>query len=353
MAKTFTYTAAKAPSENTGPSVDYDALNKYLVATVNCASKPEAVIGVISGVIDLGLQKQEDAKMEWKGTDAEKAEIEEKAKRGETAEYFQTLPNDKKVPTLYKRWPVKAQRSVAVTFDVPSIMVNRGKFFDPEGGGEDLPFRGLLNNEYGVKGLGKIVGKPYSLREQRNDNGTWSLKNNTILHKIAQAVDALDEQGNFKPNYLGNLIGKAAMFNIQVSLTKVGDKEYLNEKMGWGGPVPKMIVDMGGVPTLPDDQLYMINFSGENEEFALRNLRQSVITQMMLAEDFIGSDVEAQLIKIGKIKEGQAAETQKKAGYEVAESAGDKPQQSPQPKATPQEQSEPIDFDSFDDDIPF
>lgn len=355
MAKTFTYAAARQPSENTGPQVNYDEMNKYIVETVGCATKPEALIGIVSGVIDLGLQKQDDAKMEWKGTPAEKAEIEAKAARGETQEYFEVVPHGQNnVPTLCKRWPVKAQRSVALTFDVPTIMINRGKFFDENGVGEDLPFRGLLNNEFGVKGIGKQVGKPFSLREQRNDNGTWSLKNNTILHKIAQAVDALDKDGNFKPAYLGDLIGKAAMFNVQVSTTKVGDKEYLNEKMSFGGPVPKMMIDMGAVPKLSDDFLYMINFTGENDPIALRNLRQSVIVSMMQAEDFIGSDVERQLIEIGKIKEGDAAALQAKLGLEPSTAPANQQAPRPQPVAQqPAEQAPAIDFDDFDSDIPF
>lgn len=336
MAKKFVFTGVQAPT-NTESNVDFDGLNKYIVETVGCSQKPEAVIGIVSGVIDLGLQKQEDAKMKWTGDAAsEAAELEKNPNQ-----YFETLPDDKGVPTRYKRWAVKAQRSVAVTFDVPSITLNRGKFFDEDGIGEDVPFRGLLNNEFGVKGIGKTVGKPYSLREQRNDDGTWSLKNNTILHKLAQAVDALDEQGNFKPAYLGNLIGGAAMFNVHVFLNKQGEREYLNEKMSFNGPVPKMM--QGMVPTLEDRFMYMINFQGEQDLDALKQLRQSVINTMKMAEDFEGSDVQKALIEIGKIKAGESAP--------VAQEARPAAQQAQ--RQAPAPQPEPIDFDAFDEDCPF
>ena len=336
MAKKFVYTGVQAPT-NSESNVDFDALNKYIVEQVGCSTKPEAVIGIVSGVIDLGLQAQEDAKMKWTGDAAsEAAELEKNPNQ-----YFETLPDEKGVPTRYKRWAVKAQRSVAITFDVPSIMLNRGKFFAEDGVGEELPFRGLLNNEFGVKGIGKTVGKPYSLREQRNDNGTWSLKNNTILHKLAQAVDALDEQGNFKPAYLGNLIGGAAMFNVHVFLNKQGEREYLNEKMSFNGPVPKMM--QGMIPTLDEKHMYMINFQGEQDLEALEQLRQSVINTMKMAEDFEGSDVQKALIEIGKIKAGESAP--------VAQAA-QRPAEQAQRQA-PAPQPEPIDFDSFEDDIPF
>lgn len=347
MSKKFVFNAGNPNTSNEDrPQIDFEALSKHVVEAVGCAAKPEALIGIVSGVVDLGLQAQDDAKMEWKGTDAEKAEVEAKAARGESKEYFEVVPHGQNnVPTLCKRWPVKAQRSVALTIDFPTVEVNRGQFFDENKVGEELPFRALLNNEFGLKGVGKVVGKPYSLREQRNDDGTWSLKNNTILHKLAQATDSLDEKGNFKPAYLGNLIGKAAMFNVHVYLNEHGGKQYLNEKLAFNGPVPKMMVDMGAVPTLDEKFMYMVNFTGEQDLEVLKTLRQSIINTMKLAEDFAGSDVERALIEIGKVKAGESNGQAQGA---------DKPQQAaPQqnkPQAAP---TPPLDFDDFDSDIPF
>ncbi|AXF53018.1 MAG: DNA primase/helicase [Caudoviricetes sp.] len=344
MAKKFAFDAGTPSNAGNGEgsNVDFDALAKHVVEAVGCADKPESMIGVVSGVIDLGLQAQDDAKMEWKGTDEERAEVEAKAARGESTEYFETLPNDKQVPTLYKRWKVKSQRCVAITVDFPNTLVNKGQFFDKEGGGEELPFRGLLNNEFGIAGIGKVVGKPYSLREQRNDDGSWSLKNNTILFKLGQATGQLDAQGNFKPAYLGNLIGEAALFNVHVFLNEYKGKQYLNEKMAFNGPVPKMMQSM--IPTLDDKHMYVINFKGEQDLDALKTLRQSVINTMKQAEDFEGSDVQKALIEIGKIKVGEQA--QKPAAENKPEQQKAPVQQAPAPQPA-------VDFDAFDDDIPF
>lgn len=343
MSKKFVFNAGTPQSSENTSNIDFDALTKHVVEAVGCAEAPESMIGIVSGVIDLGLQVQEDAKMEWKGTDEEKAEVEAKAARGESKEYFEVVPHGQNnVPTLCKRWPVKPQRCAAITIDFPEVLVNRGQFFDEDKVGEELPYRGLLNNEFGQKGIGKVVGKPYSLREQRNDDGTWSLKNNTILFKLGQATKQLDEKGNFKPAYLGNLIGEAAMFNVHVYTNKSGDKEYLNEKLSFNGPVPKAMVKM--IPTLDEKFMYMVNFKGEQDLEVLKTLRQSIINTMKQAEDFEGSDVQRALIEIGKIKEGET--TAKPDAKPTAQPA--KPaQQAPAPK------QEPVDFDSFDDDLPF
>lgn len=344
MSKKFVFNA-QVPTGSTNPDahkVDFDELNKYVVQTVGCSEKPESLIGIVSGVIDLGLQAQEDAKMKWEGTDEEKAAVEAKAAAGGSQEYFEVVEyGQNNVPTLCKRWPVKAQRCAAITVDFPSISINRGKFFDEDGVGEELPFRGLLNNEFGMKGVGKIVGKPYSLREQRNEDGSWSLKNNTILFKLAQATSQLDAQGNFKPNYLGNLIGQAAMFNVHVFLNEHAGKHYLNEKFSFNGPVPKMM--QGMIPTLDEKFLYVVNFKGDQDHSVLKNLRQSVINTMKLAEDFDGSDLHKALVEIGKIKEGESVGSQSTPAQA----------QSVKPAKVEVKQPEPVDFDSFDSDIPF
>jgi len=344
MAKKFVFNAQVPQSNPETANVDFDALSKHIVEAVGCADKPEALIGIVSGVIDLGLQAQDDAKMEWKGTDAEKAEVEAKAARGESKEYFEVVPHGQNnVPTLCKRWPVKAQRCTAVTVDFPDTLVNKGQFFDENKVGEELPFRALLNNEFGLKGVGKVVGKPYSLREQRNDDGTWGFKNNTILFKLAQATNQLDAQGNFKPAMLGNLIGEAAMFNVHVYLNEHGGKNYLNEKLAFNGPVPKAMQKM--IPVLDEKHMYVVNFTGEQDLEVLKNLRASVINTMKMAEDFEGSDVQKALIEIGKVKVGDATGTNSNSTPQAQQAKPATQQAAPQ--------ADTIDFDDFDESVPF
>lgn len=332
---------------NTGPTVDFDALNQHIADVVD-APQPDARILIISGVVDLGYQKQEDAKMKWEGTDAQRAEIEAKAAAGETQEYFEVVEyGQNNVPTLCKRWPSKDQREIAIFLDDPTKLVNYGQFFGHEDGGKEVPYRMMLNNEFYNKDMGgKIPGRDINLREHRNDDGTWGFKSNTILFKMGQAVGALDAQGNMKPQYLGNLIGKAVLCNVTCAITESGGKKYLTEKVGFNGPVPSMMKPM--IPTLADEHMFMINFKGENDPEALKTLRQSCINKIVRATNFADSDLRKQLIAVGKIKEDQGNLTGGAAQGASKGPVSAQPAQSAQ--AAPQAA---VDFDSFDDDIPF
>lgn len=305
------------------PKVDWDARAKYIVDTVGTQKKAKAMIGIISGIIDLGLQAQDDAKMEWKGDEA--SELEELEKNQD--QYFETLPNDKGVPTRYKRWKVKPCQQVAFTVDFPSIMINQGQFFGDENAKEH-PLRMLLNGEFYMKDIGKVVGKPYNIKEVRNDDGSWSFKSNTQIYKMASAVDVLDEKGYFKPHMIGKLLGKAALFEVQVYLQESGGKHYLNEKIKLSGQVPDVMVPM--IPELGAEYIYGVNFKGEQDPEILKNLRQSVLNTMKLAQNFQGSDIQ------------KALEAARGNNQPAPQKDDAKPKDGPAP-----------DFDSFDSDIPF
>ncbi|MNQ24621.1 hypothetical protein D3C85_378200 [compost metagenome] len=118
-------TGSNTNTQSTGKTVNWDARAKYIVDKVGTQKKAKAMIGIISGVIDLGLQAQEDAKMEFKGSAEDEAA--ELAKNPD--QYFQTLPNDKGVPMRYKRWKVKPCQQVAFTVDFPTITLNQSQFF--------------------------------------------------------------------------------------------------------------------------------------------------------------------------------------------------------------------------------
>lgn len=340
MSFVFNVEGAPAGGQTEGKQVDWDARGKYLIEKAGTAEGPEAMIGVVSGVIDLGLQKQDPAKMEWKGDEA--SEVAELAKN--PLQWFETLPNDKGIPTRYKRWEVKPAQQVAITVDFPDIQVNQSQWFDEVDSGEEHPLRMLVNNEFYLKGVGKVVGKPFGLKETRNDDGTWSIKNNTILFKLAQAVGGvLDEKGMLKPAYVGSYIGKAALFDVEISNTESGGKTFLNEKIKLNGQVPKAMLKM--VPTLDAKYQYGVNFKGEQNLEVLKNLRQSIINTMSLATNFEGSDVQKALIQIGRVKAGtQQADKEETPQQQVPQSVPRQAQPAPQP---------PMDFDSFEDDIPF
>lgn len=320
-------------SNDNRPKVDWDALNQHVIDAAGTQNESKAEIGIISGIIDLGLQVQEDAKMEWKG-DAS-SEAEELDKNPE--QYFETLPNDKGVPTRYKRWKVKPCQQVAITVDFPSIMVNKGQFFGDENA-KPLPLRMLLNGEFYIKDIGKVVGKPYNIKEVKQDDGSWAFKNNTQLHKLAAATGVLNEQGRFKPHMLGNLIGKAALFDIQVFLKKGTDgKSYFNENIKLSGKIPQIMIPM--IPEIDQSLLFGVNFKGKQDPAVLKNLRQSVINTMKQAVNFEGSDIQKALSEGGN--SGNAQPKKETKAEQKAE----------QPNTKEAEQS----FDAFEDseDLPF
>lgn len=357
--KQFTYTTERPVSD--GPTIDFDAMTKHVIERVKASDKPDAKIGIISGIIELGLQEQEDAKMEWKGTAADKAAIIAKAEAGESKEYFQTLDNGKGVMVEYKRWPVKPEEEVVLMVDFPDCLVNRGQFFDENGVGEELPFRGSPNGDFWKKGVGKVVGKAYSLKES-NVKGTklWSLRNNSILWKLAQATGQLDQNELFKPHMLGSLIGEAALFNVHVYGEDFDGKTYLKEKVSFNGPVPGIIQSVADKlkEEFNEDLLHLVRFKGEQDDEVNKTIRQNIINSMTLANNFAGSDLEASLIRLGKVKEGDSAKNRAAVG--LGEPTGDaaprsKPvQKAAEPAAQQAAQpAEAMDFDSFDEDIPF
>ena len=312
-------------SNDNRPKVDWEALNQHVIDAAGTQNESKAEIGIITGIIDLGLQVQEDARMEWKGDAA--SEEEELAKNPN--QYFETLPNDKGVPTRYKRWQVKPCQQVAITVDFPSILVNKGQFFGDENA-QPLPLRMLLNGEFYLKDVGKVVGKPYNIKEVKQADGSWAFKNNTQLHKLAAATGVLNEKGFFKPGMLGNLIGKAALFDIQVFLKKGSDgKSYFNENIKLSGKIPQIMVPM--IPEIDKSLLFGVNFKGEQDTAVLKNLRQSVINTMKQAVNFEGSDIQKAL--------GEAATQQPK-------------QQEVKPVQQPTKIIE-LHEDDFDDSLPF
>ena len=343
----FNFVPAGAPQSNNNSDtprkeVDWVGLNQYVIDTVGTQNEAEQVVGVCSGVISLGLQPQEDAKMLFTG-DAE-AEAAELAKN--PSQYFADAIDEKTGNTIrVKRWAVKPQETVVLTWDFPQYMLNKGTFFGDEDS-EAHPLRMLLNGEFYVKTIGRIVGKQYSLKESKNPDGSWSLKNNSILFKVAAATDSLDSKSNFKANALGNIIGKAALFEIRVFNKESGGKQYFTESIKLSGKVPKAMQSM--VPVLDDKYKYVVMFDGEQDEAVLKNLRQSVINTMQQAINFKGSTLEAALIKLGKVRPADNAE----GGQEtpVAQATAPKEAVKASPSATPQ----PTFDEDFDDSsLPF
>lgn len=309
--------------------VDWNALNEHVVEAAGTAKKARSVPGVISGIYDLGEQNLEDAKVVFTGTaEDEAAEI---AARPGT--YFEDGLDDKGKPARLKRWPQKPVQQVAVTIDFPQIMVDKGQFF---GKSDPKPLRMLLNGEFTLPGEKlKVVAKPYNIRETKYDaEKTWAFAKNNTLHKLADAVGILDDNGLFKKERIGELLGKVAQFQFQVWM-KPGNKKahdgsvmtFFTEDIKLVGMVPEGVP----LPEVPEGILHGVNLYGENDPAAVKQLRVAVKNTIKRANNYEGSDLQ-------KFFEADGEQSQPKAET---------------PKADVQPVAPKVQVDDFEDDIPF
>ncbi len=280
-----TRTNTQASSENR-PKVDWAALDKYVVETAGLQNE-EVLTGVISGVYDLGIQEQEDAKLEWKGT--EEQEREEIAKNGNT--YFEDLYDyESKSTKRYKRYPQKPVQSVAFSVDFPDILIDKSPFF----GGEPnpKPLRLILGGEFVLKGGTKIVAKPFPLVARKNDktNNKWSFPFNSTIYKMAAAAKLVNQGEPFVPQDVDKLLGVALQFKARVFF-KDG---FYNEKCSFSAGLARGMK----APDFDSSILQLVQFDKDNEEDQLKQLRISVRNTMARASDYEGSKLQEQLLKL-------------------------------------------------------
>lgn len=265
------------------PQIDWAALNSYVVEAAGLQDEA-TLVGTISSLIDLGIQPQEDAQLEWTGTPEEEAE--EIQKNPNT--YFEDLFDyqDKKTKR-YKRFPVKAAQSVALTVDFGDILVDKAKFF---GDSNPLPLRLLLGSDFTPKGGVNIVAKPLSLTIRKNDKtgNQWSFPFNHTLYKMAVAAKVVKQGDPFVPNDIDKLLGKALQFKARVYLK---DDKYFTEKCSFVGALAR------GQAAVPIDEslLSIIQFNEENDATQIKNLRASVKNTIRKALNFDESKIKDQI----------------------------------------------------------
>ncbi len=275
--------------ESTGENnVDFQEVNKYKLKAFG--DKPvRSIVGIISSIISLGTQKQEDAAMEWTGTDEEQAgEIE---KNPDT--YFEVMENNQGKEVMHKRWPQKPYKAVAITVDFPQITMDLGQFF---GESNPAPMRMILNREWlfnKVDGEGKEMrlNRNYVMKETTKDFGVFSLQKSNPVYKMADAAGVLNEDNTFHPKDIDRLLGVALQFEVKVSPFIKGDKTYVNEKIKFLGAPAEGVA----VPELDPSLLSIVQFTKESSEENLRVLRRSIKNTIRLALDYDGSVLQGQL----------------------------------------------------------
>jgi len=276
--------------EGGGSKVDWKGLNEYVVETAD-VEQPTVIAGILSGVIDLGVQKQEPMTfLSELSEDEEKAEMDKDDRVS-----FETLDryydNGKWLENVrVKRVKVKDTQAVALVVDFPDIMLNKGQFFD-EGNTEERPLRMLVGGEFKPgKDSPIVVAKPFALTVRKNDktNNQWSMAHNSALYKMAVAAKVVKQGEPFLPDNLDQLVGKAFQFEIQIGFN---DKDYYFEKC-------RFTAGLGRgqkAPEIDESLLHVVQFDEENDEQTLKEMRASIKNTMRKATNFEGSKIAEQL----------------------------------------------------------
>lgn len=270
--------------------VDFDALNKYVVETAGLQNR-EVLVGVVSSIVDLGTQAQEDAAMPFIGTaEDEAAEI---AKNPNT--YFEDGfdPNDpkRKKQVRLKRWPQKPVQAVAISVDFPDILLDKGQFFGSDEG-EEKPLRLWLGGSFYIPEVGMVVGRPTPLKVTKNTKDQWSFNKKHLFYQMASAAKLIDASKDevFLPKDIDKLVGQAFCFEAQVFFKETKGKEYFTEYV-------KFVSGLGRGQKAPDCEVShnLIQFNQENDPAALKELRNHVKNTIKRASNYEGSKIQAQL----------------------------------------------------------
>jgi hypothetical protein len=326
-------------NEGTKKDIDYDALNKYVVETAGLQS-PETLVGVVSGLVDLGTQAQADAEMVFNGT----PEDEEAAIAEKPSTYFKngTDPVSRK-PVRYKCWPQKPIQSVAIAVDFPDILLNKGQFFGDDSG-EEKPLRLWLGGEF-WNGTAKVVAKPIPLRIGKDTKGRWSFNNKHTLFKMAVASKLIAPDGVFLPQDIDKIVGKAFQFEVQVYMKAGKDgKSYFTEKITF-----KAALGRGqAAPELPVKP-FVVQFNEVNDEQSLKELRYHIVSTIKNAINYEGSPIQKQLeaARGGYSKQDDAEDTSE-------DDTPPAPKVAPKPAAAKKAAAKPApDLEDLDDGAPF
>jgi hypothetical protein len=271
---------------------DFKRYYQGIVDTCGTQTKSKSVVGVISGIVWLGKQPMEPAKMLWTGTPEEEAAELEKS----PTNWFENIKNPKtNKMERFKRWPQGARDAVAFTIDFPRFMVDS---LVKEGETPTKhPVRMLLNGKFIHKGShpkDAVLGKVYDLQWKKTEDNQWTINQKSLVYKIAVATGVINNKDVLRVDDLGKLIGKHAQFEMQAFLNEGG---YFDEKISFKGPVPEELVEMG-LPALDEKFMYFVRFDAENDESHIKQLRSHVVNQILKAEDYPTSVIRPQIEKV-------------------------------------------------------
>lgn len=202
----------------------------------------EPQIGVVTVGYDLGIHERGNQQIpvdskeykdqEWrleKNTDGSQKDLDARVEN--------TYYDHKMQKCLV--YPRKPAPLFTIAVDFPEIIVDRSEFFGENS--KPAPYRVIFGQEgFVVKdedgSIPDIIPSPFNLNPVNVNRGKegasplYAIAKNSKLHKLAKYCDVLDEDGVFKPNYIGKLIGKVCSFQLTAKwkrgVSKSTGREY-------------------------------------------------------------------------------------------------------------------------------
>lgn len=289
------YTDTKTEGKKAANTVNFDELNQYVVDT---AELEEAAVlpGVISCIVDLGIQAQADAEYVFEGDEGDE-EAEQQVNPAISFETRDKFFSDGKwlKDVRVKVVPQRDVQSIAIAVDFPEVIVDKGSFF---GESKPLPLRIWMGGQFYMEGTGMVLQNLMALKETNLDTTRatqkWSLNPKGTLYKMAKSAKLVKDGEVFKASSIDKLLGTAHQFEAQIHM-KPGKngKSYYTEKVKFVGALSRgQSVDTESVTPM------LIQFNKENPEAAIKELRAHVANTIKRAKNYEGSAIQKQIEEI-------------------------------------------------------
>lgn len=239
----------QTPSEKS--DFDYDALNKYVVETAQLETE-ETITGIITGIVDIGIQEQENAKVVSNLTPEQ--EEEEIAKNPNT--YF--FDEDGK---RYKGYPQRPTQQVVYCVDFPDIILDKGQFF---GESKPLPLRLYIGGK-NWDGESRLMKVGHGLNLKTSRDSKWrSFDRKHRFYDLASAAKLLDSDEHFSPDRIDELLGRAFQFKVRIYFKEgKNGKKYYTESLSFASGLGRGMK----APVLPAEvKPFVIQFDDENND---------------------------------------------------------------------------------------
>ncbi len=299
----FKVTGSNTTTTSTKPTVDFDALNDFVVEQVGC-QQPETLNGVVVGIIDLGNQKLPDAEYNVDSGDEDLSVEELEAKyadeiaEGKISKFDFVKDWSTRPPkdVIKKFVPQKDRQCISYCVDFPDVMLDKGQFFGENS--EPKPLRLYFGGQYYHQGLKKMIVqnllplKLSNISKDPKNSKLWSLNPKSQLHKMAVASKIINTGEAFLPDQIDELLGKTLQFKVQIGFNEKGDKKYYFEKMSFLGAIQRKDKPFEDVET------FLIQMDDENDPEALKQIRKHLLNTMEMATNFEGSALQKQLLEV-------------------------------------------------------